>query len=198
LLFRDKKSGNKKNKNRGDAMSELVQLQKKQNRIYILVCINFLLFIILFAGLGVVTWQSATLVSRLNKNLGKAEQTIVELQSRFEKLDTDMIVKRLVSNASEQLGESIRTTLKNTDFTQPIAEISNKIVLTQEMIGKSGEAMQKIQEKMNHLDNDEIAQRVSYHVIKGLGDGFQKAADDRLPPVKAGIETKTDAMVEDK
>jgi len=179
-------------------MSELIQLQKKQNRIYILVCINFLLFMILFAGLGFVTWQSATLVSRLNKNLGKAEQTIVELQSRFEKMDTDVIVERLVNKASEQLGESIRTTLKNTDFVQPIAEISNKIVLTQEMIGKSGEAMQKIQEKISHLDNDEIAKRVSYHVIKGLGDGFQKAADDRLPPVEAGIETKTDTIIEDK
>lgn len=179
-------------------MSELVQLEKKQNRIYILVCINFLLFMILFAGLGFVTWQSAALVSRLNKNLGKAEQTIVELQSRFQNMDTDIIVKRLVSNASEQLGESIRTTLKNTNFAQPIAEISDKIAETQEMVEKGGEAMQMVQEKMSHLDNDEIAKRVSYHVIKGLGDGFQKAADDRLPPVKVGIETETDAIVEDK
>ena len=182
-------------------MSELVQLQKKQNSIYILVCINFLLFMILFAGLGFVTWQSATLVSRLNKNLGKAEQTIVELQSRFEKLDPDMIVERLVNKASEQLGESLRTTLKGTDFVQlrlPIAEISNKIVLTQEMIGKSGEAMQKMQEKLSHLNNDEIAKRVSYHVIKGLADGFQKAADDRLPPVEECIQTKTDTIIEDK
>ncbi len=195
MLFQDKEL---ENKNRGDAMSELVQLQKKQNSIYILVCINFLLFMILFAGLGFVTWQSATLVNRLNKNLGKAEQTIVELQSRFENLDLDMIVERLVNKASEQLGESIRTTLKDTDFVQPIAEISNKIVLTQEMIGKSGEAMQKMQEKLSYLNNDEIAKRVSYRVIKGLADGFQKAADDRLPPVEAGIQTKADTIIEDK
>lgn len=162
-------------------MSELIHLQKKQNRIYILVCINFLLFMIIFTGLGFVTWKSAALVSRLNADLGKAEQAIGELQSRFKNMDTDVIVERLVNTATEQLGNSIRTTLKNTDLAQPIAEITAKIALTQEMVGKSGEAMQRIQNKMNHLDNDEIAKRVSYHVIKGLGDGLQKAADDRLP-----------------
>lgn len=153
---------------------------------------------ILFAGLGFVTWQSATLVSRLNTDLGKAEQTIGELQSRFQNIDTDVIVEQLVTQASEQLSASLRTTLKNTDFIQPIAEISEKIALTQEMIGKSGDTMQIIQEKMSHLDNDEIAKRVSYHVIKGLGDGLQRAADERLPPAEASIETKTDATVDDK
>lgn len=179
-------------------MSEMMQLQKKQNRIYILVWLNFLLFMILFAGLGFVTWKSATLVSRLNTDLGKAEQTIGELQSRFQNIDTDVIVERLVATASEQLSASLRTTLQNTDFIQPVAEISEKIAMTQEMIGKSGDAMQLIQAKMSHLDNDEIAKRVSYHVIKGLGDGLQRAADDHLPPAEASIETKTDATVEDK
>lgn len=179
-------------------MSELIQLHKKQNRIYILVCVNFLLFMILFAGLGFVTWKSATLVSRLNANLGKAEQAIAELQSRFQNMDTDVIVERLVNTASEQLGDSIRTTLGNTDLAQPLADISDKIASTQEMVGKSGEAIQRVQDKINHLDNDEIARRVSYHVIKGLGDGLQKAADDRFPPVEDSSKVKTDEIVEDK
>jgi len=179
-------------------MSELIQLQKKQNKIYLLVCINFLLFMILFSGLGFVTWKSATLVSRLNTDLGKAEQAIAELQSRFLNMDTDLIVERLVNKASEQLGTSIRATLGSTDLAQPIAEISDKIALTQEMVGKSSDAMQRIQEKMSHLDNDEIAKRVSYHVIKGLGEGLQKVADDRLPPVEESSRAKTDEIVEDK
>ena len=179
-------------------MSELIQLQKKQNKVYILVCINFLLFMILFTGLGFVTWKSATLVSRLNTTLGKAEQTIAELQSRFQNMDTDVIVERLVNTASEQLGDSIRTTLKNTDLAQPLSEISDKIASTQEMVDKSGEAIQRVQEKMTHLDNDEIAKRVSYHVIKGLGDGLQKVAEDRLPPVGESSKVKTDKIVEGK
>lgn len=179
-------------------MNELIHLQKKQNRMYILVCINFLLFIIIFIGLGLVIWKSATLVSRLNADLGKAEQAIMQLQSRFQDVNTDEIVERLVNTASEQLGSSIRTTLKNTDLAQPIAEISAKIAQTQEMVGKSSETMQRVQEKMSHLDNDEIAQRVSYHVIKGLGDGLQKVADDRLPPVQGSIKRKTDDILEDR
>ncbi|MFT5697671.1 MAG: hypothetical protein ACI8ZB_000519 [Desulforhopalus sp.] len=173
-------------------MSELVQLQKKQNKIFILVCINFLLFMVLFAGLGFVTWKSAALVSRLNKDLERAEIAIVELQGRFQNMDTDVIVDRLVSNASKQLGESIRTTLKNTDLAQPIAQISEKMIVTQEMIGKSGDALQGIQEKMSHLDNDEIAKRVSYHVIKGLGDGLLQAAEDRKPATQQMVETEKD------
>ncbi len=179
-------------------MSELMQLQKKQNKIYLLVWINFLLFMVLFAGLGFVTWKSATLVSRLNTDLGKAEQAIAQLQSRFQNMDTDVIVEQLVNKASEQLGTSIRTTLKSTDLAQPIAELTDKIAITQEMVGKSSDAMQRIQEKMSHLDNDEIAKRVSYHVIKGLGEGLQKVADDRLPPVEESSKAKTDEIVEDK
>ena len=179
-------------------MSDLMQLQKKQNKIYILVCINFLLFMILFTGLGFVIWKSATLVSRLNTDLGKAEQAIAQLQSRFQNMDTDVIVERLVNKASEQLGTSIRTTLKSTDLAQPLAELSDKIAKTQEMVGKSSAAMQRIQGKMSHLDNDEIAKRVSYHVIKGLEEGLQKAADDRLPSVEESSKVKTDEIVEDK
>ncbi len=89
-------------------------------------------------------------------------------------------------------------TLKNTDFTQPIAEISDKIALTQGMVGKSSDAMQRIQETMSHLDNDEIAKRVSYHVLKGLGEGLQKVADDFLPPVEESSKAKNDEIVEDK
>lgn len=153
---------------------------------------------ILFTGLGFVTWKSATLVSRLNTDLGKAEQAIAQLHIRFQNMDTDVIVERLVNKASEQLGTSIRTTLKNIDLAQPIAELSDKIAITQKMVGKSSDAMQRIQEEMSHLDNDEIAKRVSCHVIKGLGDGLQKAADDRLSPVEESSKVKIGEIVEDK
>lgn len=51
---------------------------------------------------------------------------------------------------------------------------------------------------MSHLDNDEIAKRASYHVLKGLGEGLQKVADDLLPPVEESSKAKTDEIVEDK
>lgn len=162
-------------------MNELIQLQKKQNQTFILVCINFTLFMILFVALGYVSWQSATLVNRLKGDLDRAEQAIAELQSRFQNMDTDVIVERLVTMASEQLGESIRNVVQGSELTVPMTQASEKIAATQVIIEETGEAIQGIHETVKGLDNEEIAKLVSYHVLKGLGDGFQEAAETRRP-----------------
>lgn len=162
-------------------MSELSQLQSKQNQTFILVCINFVLFIILFSALGYVSWQSATLVNRLKGDLDKAEQTIAELHDRFQQMDTNVIVDRLVTSATEQLGDSIRNVVQSSDLIMPIKEASDQLTATSEMIEETGAAIQGIHETIKEVNSEEIAQMVSYHMLKGLGDGFQEAAENRKP-----------------
>ncbi len=162
-------------------MSDFEQLQKKQNKTFIVVFINFFLFMILFAGLGYVTWQSATLVNRLKGDLDRAEQTIAHLQNRFQQIDTDAIVDRLVATASQRIGESIKEVVQGSDITGPIVQASEKLAATHDMIEQTVQAIQGIQDTVKDLDNKEIAELVSYQILKGLGDGFQEAAEARKP-----------------
>jgi len=165
-------------------MNELSQFKKKQNQIFILVGINFLLFMVLFAGLGYVTWQSAVLVNRLKANLDQAEQAIAGMQERFRNMDMDALVDNLVATASERIDHSIRNVIEKADFSEALARASEKMEATQAVLAKTGKALEGMHETVQGIDNDEIARRVSYHILKGLGNGFQQAAETRRP---AGI-----------
>ena len=162
-------------------MTDFERLHSKQTKIFILVCTNFVLFLVLFSGLGYVTWQSAALVHQLQKDLDRAEQTIGNLRDRIQQVDIEVITDRLVTTASKQIGESIRGVVQAPDIMDPIVQATEKLAATQEMIMETGEAIQGIHEKVKGLDNEEIAQLVAYHTLKGLGDGFQKAAESRKP-----------------
>lgn len=164
-------------------MQDFAQLQKKQNQTFLLVCVNFVLFMVLFAGLGYVSWQSATLVNRLKGDLDRAERAIVELQERFRNMgmDMDVFVERLVATASEKLEKSIRNVVQDIEFAAPLSRASERMAAAQEMIEQTGEAIQGIHETVKGLDNEEMAKLVSYHILKGLGDGFQNAAETRKP-----------------
>lgn len=162
-------------------MADLMQLQKRQNQMLLLVCINFVLFVVLFSALGYVAWQSATLVSRLKTDLNRAEQTISQLQDRFQNMDIEVVAERLVSSATAQLGASIAAVVQQSDLGAPMTQVSAKITAAQEAIEQTGEVVAGIQQAVAELDNEAIAQQVSYHILKGLGDGFQQAAELRKP-----------------
>ncbi|BHH82209.1 hypothetical protein [Desulforhopalus sp. 52FAK] len=157
-------------------MSEILLLQKKQDRTFLLVCINFLLFMVLFAGFGIVVWKSATLVSRLSSDLTRAEETIGQLHQRFQAMDTTQLVDRIAQNASQQLGESIQSSLSGVDLSTPITNLSDKVVVTQEMLEKSGETLQAINTNVAQLDNDVIARKVADYVLQGLRQGVNSSA----------------------
>jgi hypothetical protein len=162
-------------------MSDFEQLMKKQNKTFILVFINFALFMILFAGMGYVSWQSAALVNRLKGDLDRAEQAIAQLQSRFQQMDTDVIVDRLVATASKRISESIKEVVQGPDVTGQIVQASEKLAATHDMIEQNVQAIQGIHETVKGWDNEEIAKLVSYQILKGLGDGFQEAAATGKP-----------------
>lgn len=150
-------------------MDEFGASSKKQSQILILVCINFFLFIILFTGLGYVTWQSATLVNRLKHDLVKAEETVAEMKNQLQQVDTNKIIDQMVASASAQLSESIKNVVQSSELVEPIMQASEKLTTTQKMI----------QETVEKLDNVEIANQVSYQILKGLGEGFQSAAESQ-------------------
>ena len=162
-------------------MKDIGQLQKKQDQIFILVCINCVLFMVLFTGLGYVIWQSAALVNRLKGDLERAEQRIVELQERFRNMEMDVLIEEFVSKASERLEKSIKTVVQDSEFTASLNRISQKMTATHDMIVQTEDAIHGIHESVKRLNNEEIAQLVTYHILKGLGDGFQKAAETRKP-----------------
>lgn len=154
-------------------MSEILQFQKKQDRIFLLVCINFLFFMILFAGFGVVLLKSASLVNRLSSDLTKAEDTITQLQQKFQTIDTAQLVDRITDNATDKLGDSIDRSLSDVDLARPITQLSDKIVITQQMLEKSGSTLSEINANVTQLDNDVIARKVAGYVLQGLRDSDQ-------------------------
>ena len=162
-------------------MSDLYTLQRKQNQTFILVCVNFVLFMILFSALGYVTWQSAALVSQLKADLDRAEQTIARLQERIQNMDTEAVVDRLVASAAEHLRESIGSVVQESELTVPIHQASEKLAATQDMIAGTAEAIQGIHETVKGVDNEEIAKLVAYYMLSGIGEGFQQAAESRKP-----------------
>lgn len=162
-------------------MKDLGRLQKRQDQIFVLVCVNCVLFMVLFTGLGYVIWQSATLVNGLKGDLDRAEQRVVELQERFRNMEMDGLLEESVAKASERLEKSIRTVIQDSEVTAPLNRISQKMTATHDMIVQTGDTIHEIQETVKRLENKEIAQLVSYHILKDLGDGFQKAAETGKP-----------------
>jgi hypothetical protein len=96
-------------------------------------------------------------------------------------MDTDMIVERLVTTATEELGESIRKVVQDSDLTGSVTQVSEKLGATHDMIAETGEAIQGIHETVKGLETEKMAQLVSYQILKGLGNGFQEAAESRKP-----------------
>lgn len=166
-------------------MSDIATIQRKQNKILTIVSINFVLFALLFAGMGYVTWQSVAIVNQLKTNLDQAEQTIEQLRDRFQQLDTDQVVERLVASASAQISDSLRQVVQESDLTLPITQISEKLQATQETFEKTNQAIVGIHKTVKGLDNEEISRLVSYHILKDLGDGLHKAAEKKKPDVES-------------
>ena len=174
-------------------MNEINQLQKKQNQTLILVIINFLLFMVLFAGLGYVAWQSAVLVNRLQADLERAEEAIAGMQARFRNMDMDALADNLTASASERIDQSLGNAIQEADLSGPLARATDKMEATQAMIENTGQTLKGVHDALKGIDNEEIARLVAYHILKGLGDGFQQAAEARNPAAipQAGSDSDT-------
>ncbi len=151
---------------------------------FVLVCLNFTMLFMMFCVVGYVAWRSAVLITSLEEKLSKAEQAVAGLQDRIQDTNVDALMDKAMASATEKMQESIKTTIRQSDFTGSLGELSEKVEATREKLERTGEAMREINIKLHNLDGEQLAQAVSYNMLKGLGEGFNQAAESRKPAFK--------------
>ena len=163
----------------GLKVAEIEIIQKRSRRTFLLTCANFAMLAILFLGLGFVIFHAATLFSGLKQDLAHAEQQLVALRERMqEEMNAEAIVQKAVVAGMEAVQEELAASL-------PGAEALEKLGTAAEKMESTAEAVESISNQLQGLDADQIAQAVSYHILKGLGQGLDEAAESRKP---AGVD----------
>jgi hypothetical protein len=120
-------------------------------------------------------------VQQLKKDLDQAEQSIAQLKELFQQVDTDALIDELVASASRQISISLKKVLQDSDIVTPITQMSAELSAAQEAFEKTNQAIVGIHETVRGLDNEEISKLISFYILKDLGDGSQKAAENNKP-----------------
>ena len=162
-------------------MNEIEQLQQQNHRTFILVGLNFIMFLILFLGLGYVAWQSSALISKLEDDLNKVEQAVEQFQARIQQVDFDTAVDKVLANARDSMGDSVRAALNQSEFGNALTNLAERVDQAQDRLEHLGDAMKEVNRKLQEIETEQLAQLVSYNILKGLGDGFTQAAEAKKP-----------------
>ncbi len=141
---------------------------------FILVCANFTMLAVLFIGIGILLFQSISLVSSLKSDLKRAEQSVVQLRARVEQIDAASAVERIVESAVGSIREEVSRAVNESE---PLAKLST----VPENIETMAAAAEDVATRVREIDADAIAQRVSYELLKGLSEGLGEAAEQRKP-----------------
>ncbi|MEJ2534779.1 MAG: hypothetical protein P8008_04770 [Gammaproteobacteria bacterium] len=142
--------------------------------LFILVCANFTMLAVLFIGLGILLFQSISLVSSLKSDLQRAEASVAQLRERVERIEPEVAVERIVGSAVGSIREEVRQAVSESE---PLAALST----VPESIERASTAAEEIAGTLQEIDADAIAQRVSYELLKGLAEGLEAAAEQRKP-----------------
>ena len=162
-------------------MTDIEQLSQQHRRTFILICSNFIMFLVLFFALGLVVWKSATLVSKINEDLARAERAVAELQQRIQYLNFETLMEKVVSSAGESIRSSLKTAINESNFSASLNTLSNRIEGSQAKLEQVGQSLQEANTKLQKINADELAQLISYHMLARLGEGFNSAAEARKP-----------------
>ena len=160
-------------------MSEITELRQKNDKMFVLVCLNFVMLFVLFCAMGYAIWRSIQLVEHVNDQLQKVEQGVVVLRSRIQEMDSEVVMDKVMDSAIKKIELSLSSSLKGVDMATPISNLSSKIEIAQEKLETTSERIQTVSQSLEKFDTDELAQQVSYHLLKGLGEGFTQAAESR-------------------
>lgn len=142
-------------------MSDVSKMHGRQRHTLILLWVNFLLFMVLFAGLGFLILQSVALVGDLREDLANAQAAVADMQVRLRNMDTEAVMQRLLASATDQLDATIRSAVEDSD------------------LGETMESIRRASESLEGLDPQELADRVSVTILLGLSDAFADAAESR-------------------
>lgn len=154
----------------------------KTDRTFVLVCLNFCMLFVLFCGLGYVLWQSATLVGSLRQDLDRAEQTVAELRVRIQGMDIEVAMDRVAEAATRKLKASVDSAVGDADFPGSVRALADKVDAVQGDLVQATDSIRALSERLEEVDAETLGQTVSYHTLKGLGEGFTRAAEARPPP----------------
>lgn len=155
-------------------MADTMSSSRQSRWLFTLVCANFTMLAVLFIGLGILLFQSISLVSSLKSDLQRAEEAVAQLRQQVEQIEPQAAVGRLVETAVESIREEVRQAVSESE---PLSALTTM----PENIERASAAADDIAETLKGLDADAIAQRVSYEVLKGLGEGLDAAAEKRKP-----------------
>lgn len=145
----------------GKPVSDSSKMERRQRHALIVLWVNFLLFMVLFAGLGFLILQSVALVGGLREDLANAQAAVAEMQARLQNMDPEEVIQRLLTSATDQLDEAIRSSVAESD------------------LGETMEAIQGISESLEGLNPQELADLVAVSILLGLSDAFADAAESR-------------------
>jgi Mg2+ and Co2+ transporter CorA len=164
-------------------MTEIDHLRQKSDRTFILVCANFVMLFVLFCGLGYVVWRSAVLVGEVRNDLRKAEKAMAEMRNRIQGMDVDVMLERLTASAAEAMKGSVTTAIQQSDFSESLRDLSHRVENAQDRLERTGESIREIHDTLQKIDTEQLAQLISYHMLKGVGEGFNQAAESRKPDI---------------
>ena len=165
-------------------MNDIEQLNQRNQRIFVLICFNFAMLLILFIGFGLVLWKSSNLISKINEDLTRAEQAVVETKQKLQNLDMDTLMEKVVSSAGVSVDKAVRNAITESEFKSSLENIANRVDDAQTRLQILGDTLVSVNKKIQEFDTRQMAQLVSYNMLKGIGDGFTSAAEANKP---AGI-----------
>ena len=164
-------------------MTELDRLAKSTHRTFTLVCFNFAMLLVLFCGLGYVIWQSVTLIGKLRHDLDRAERAVAELRARVSEADVDAALAKVVTNATANLKQSVARAVAGTEVAGSLQNVAAKLDTAQGKLDQTSASVRQLGEKLHNLDSERLAQLISYNILKGLGQGFERAAEASKPAI---------------
>ncbi len=142
---------------------------------------NFAMLVILFLGLGALLWQSLALIGDLREKLDQTRTAVAQLRERVQALDADTLSERLADGAGERIARRVATAVEGSDLDAALREFSGELRQTRDGLADTGDAIRRIGNSVGALDTEALARRISYHLLKGMGEGFSSAAEKRGP-----------------
>ena len=155
-------------------MTDTTSSGRRSRWLFILVCANFTMLAVLFIGLGILLYQSVSLVSSLKADLQRAEESVAQLRMRVERIEPEAAVGRIVESAVSGIRAEVNRAVTESEPMAALATVPASIE-------RASAAAEDIAETLTDLDANAIAQRVSYEVLRGMGEGFNAAAEKRKP-----------------
>ena len=108
-------------------MADTTSSSRRSRWLFILVCANFTMLAVLFVGIGILLFQSISLVGSLQSDLERAEATMAQLRERVERIEPEAAVDRIVGAAVESIREEVRLAVTESEPLAALSELPENV-----------------------------------------------------------------------